>query len=54
MTALLRTEGLTKRFGGITAVDACTIEVQKGSITGLIGLRCDPLQSAVRCPRQRA
>lgn len=37
MTALLRTEGLTKRFGGITAVDACTIEVQKGSITGLIG-----------------
>jgi neutral amino acid transport system ATP-binding protein len=37
MTALLRTEGLTKRFGGITAVNTCSIEVKKGSITGLIG-----------------
>jgi len=37
MTALLRAEGLTKRFGGITAVDACSIEVKEGSITGLIG-----------------
>lgn len=37
MTALLRTEKLTRRFGGITAVDACSIEVREGSITGLIG-----------------
>jgi ABC-type branched-subunit amino acid transport system ATPase component len=37
MTAMLRTDGLTKRFGGITAVDGCSIEVQEGSITGLIG-----------------
>ncbi len=37
MTALLQTVGLTKRFGGITAVDDCSIEVEKGSITGLIG-----------------
>jgi len=37
VTSLLSTTGLIKRFGGITAVDACSIEVQKGSITGLIG-----------------
>ncbi len=37
MTALLRTEKLTRRFGGITAVNDCSIEVQQGSITGLIG-----------------
>lgn len=37
MTTLLRTDRLTKRFGGIIAVDACSISVEKGSITGLIG-----------------
>lgn len=37
MTALLYTENLTKRFGGITAVNDCSIDVEKGSITGLIG-----------------
>lgn len=37
MTVLLRTESLTKRFGGIIAVNDCSIEVRKGSITGLIG-----------------
>lgn len=35
--ALLRTERLTRSFGGITAVNICSIEVQPGSITGLIG-----------------
>jgi branched-chain amino acid transport system permease protein len=34
---LLRVNGLTKRFGGITAVDACSFDVPDGSITGLIG-----------------
>lgn len=34
---LLRTEGLTRRFGGIVAVKDCSIQVQPGSITGLIG-----------------
>ncbi len=34
---LLRTENLTRRFGGIVAVKDCSIEVQQGSITGLIG-----------------
>jgi ABC-type branched-subunit amino acid transport system ATPase component len=37
MTVLLRTENLVRSFGGITAVNNCSIEVQKGSITGLIG-----------------
>ena len=37
MTALLRTENLVRRFGGITAVNNCSISVQEGSITGLIG-----------------
>ena len=34
---LLRTERLTRRFGGITAVKDCAVEVRAGSITGLIG-----------------
>jgi neutral amino acid transport system ATP-binding protein len=37
MTVLLSTENLIRRFGGITAVDHCSLTVQKGSITGLIG-----------------
>ncbi len=37
MTAILQTENLTRRFGGITAVKDCSIEVRQGSITGLIG-----------------
>jgi ABC-type branched-subunit amino acid transport system ATPase component/ABC-type branched-subunit amino acid transport system permease subunit len=34
---LLRVSDLTKRFGGITAVDGCSFDVMDGSITGLIG-----------------
>jgi neutral amino acid transport system ATP-binding protein len=37
VTALLRTEGVHKAFGGVRALDACTIEVQRGTIAGLIG-----------------
>ncbi|RAW46127.1 ABC transporter ATP-binding protein [Halorubrum sp. 48-1-W] len=33
----LRVEGLVKRFGGVTAVDGATFEVEQGSLTGLIG-----------------
>jgi len=35
--ALLETDGLTKRFGGVTAVDGCSISVPAGSVTALIG-----------------
>jgi ABC-type branched-subunit amino acid transport system ATPase component len=37
MTALLRTEGVSKAFGGVQALSDCTIEVARGSIAGLIG-----------------
>jgi len=35
--AVLRTDGVTKRFGGLTAVDNVDIEVNEGEIVGLIG-----------------
>ncbi len=37
MTALLRTDGVSKAFGGVQALDDATIEVDEGSIAGLIG-----------------
>ena len=37
MTALLAVEGLTKRFGGVAAVDGCSFSVEQGSVTALIG-----------------
>lgn len=35
--SILRVHELTRDFGGIRAVDRCTFEVRRGSITGLIG-----------------
>lgn len=37
MSALLSVAGLTKRFGGLTAVDGVDFAVQEGQIMGLIG-----------------
>ena len=37
MTSLLRTDGIAKAYGGVRALDSCTLQVQEGSITGLIG-----------------
>jgi ABC-type branched-subunit amino acid transport system ATPase component len=34
---MLQVEDITKSFGGIKAVDACSLQVERGSITGLIG-----------------
>jgi ABC-type branched-subunit amino acid transport system ATPase component len=34
---LLEVSNASKSFGGIRALDACSIDVEKGSITGLIG-----------------
>lgn len=34
---MLSVQNISKAFGGIRAVDECSLEVQKGSITGLIG-----------------
>jgi ABC-type branched-subunit amino acid transport system ATPase component len=36
-TPLLEVNGLTKRFGGVLAVEGCAFSVREGSITGLIG-----------------
>ncbi|MFC1405510.1 MULTISPECIES: ABC transporter permease subunit [Streptacidiphilus] len=36
-TALLRLTGVSRRFGGLVAVDDCGFEVTRGSITALIG-----------------
>ena len=35
--AVLRADGITKRFGGLTAVDNVSVEVNEGEIVGLIG-----------------
>lgn len=35
--AILQVKGLTKKFGGVAAVSDCSLEVRRGSITGLIG-----------------
>jgi len=34
---MLKIENLTKKFGGITAVNNCSLEIEKGKITVLIG-----------------
>jgi branched-chain amino acid transport system ATP-binding protein len=34
---LLQVDAVTKRFGGLTAVDGASLDVAEGSITGLIG-----------------
>ena len=37
MTALLRTEEVHKAYGGVRALDSCTLDVEEGSVAGLIG-----------------
>jgi neutral amino acid transport system ATP-binding protein len=37
MSSLLRTEGVQKSYGGVRALDTCTIEVDEGTVAGLIG-----------------
>ncbi len=37
MTALLQVEGLTRRYGGLVAVDNLNLVVQQGEILGVIG-----------------
>jgi ABC-type branched-subunit amino acid transport system ATPase component len=34
---MLEVANLSKQFGGVTAVDACSLSLEQGSITGLIG-----------------
>jgi len=37
VTVMLRAEGVSKAFGGVQALQDCAIEVEQGSIAGLIG-----------------
>jgi branched-chain amino acid transport system ATP-binding protein len=37
MNALLQVEGLTRRFGGLIAVDALSFSVEAGEVVGLLG-----------------
>lgn len=37
MTNVLETKALSRRFGGLQAIDRCELAVRAGSITGLIG-----------------
>ena len=34
---ILKVEKLTKYFGGLAAVSDCSLNIRKGSITGIIG-----------------
>jgi len=37
VSALLRVEGVSKAYGGVQALDDCSVEVREGSVSGLIG-----------------
>src|SRR5580692_5564790 len=37
VSVLLRTEGVHKAYGGVRALDGCTVEVGEGTVAGLIG-----------------
>jgi ABC-type branched-subunit amino acid transport system ATPase component len=37
MSVLLEVQGISKRFGGVRAVDECSLRVDEGTLTGLIG-----------------
>src|SRR5437660_6775159 len=45
---MIECEGLTKRFGGLTAVDHVSLSVGKGSIFGFLGLNGSGKSTVIR------
>lgn len=48
MTSVIRTEGLTKRFGRITAVDDLALDVRQGDVYGFLGANGSGKTTTVR------
>ena len=49
MAALLEARGVTKRFGGFTALNAVTLEVREGERFGLIGPNGSGKTTMINC-----
>ena len=49
MTVLLKVDGLTKRYFGLTAVDDVSYEVEAGTIVGLIGPNGSGKSTSIDC-----
>ena len=49
MTTLLKVEGLTKRYFGLTAVDGVSYEVEAGTVVGLIGPNGSGKSTSIDC-----
>jgi branched-chain amino acid transport system ATP-binding protein len=49
MTTLLKVDGLTKRYFGLTAVDDVSYEVEAGTIVGLIGPNGSGKSTSIDC-----
>ena len=49
MTTLLKVEGLTKRYFGLTAVDDVSYEVEAGTVVGLIGPNGSGKSTSIDC-----
>ena len=49
MATILETKDLTKRFGGLTALDHVTIKIEEGEIRGLIGPNGSGKSTFINC-----
>lgn len=47
--AILTTQGLTKRFGGLVAVDGIDVTIKRGTVLGMIGINGAGKTTAMNC-----